>query len=202
MLNHRNSGILENTHGRFRHFSRCTPHGIVNNNRLAFIFAACPFAISINNGRNFFFSGPDTAMRRGNHFNIKSEASRRIQSFFGLHAVREQNIGIIAFGFLHDAIKRRIFNKQSVAGVVLTETVIGKQQFVFLNISHHRIRPVQHRGGHKLKRPFADVQTVTGFDNMIIPACRIKMSFQRHFSGRVGDNRRLRRQFHQFGNIT
>ena len=83
---------------------------------------------------------------------------------------------------------------------MLTETVIRQQEFVFGNICHHRIRPMQHRRCQKAQIALADINRIAGLDNLILPPGCVKMRFQSHLSGRIGDNDRLRRQFHNLRN--
>ena len=85
---------------------------------------------------------------------------------------------------------------------MLAKTIVGKQQFVFFDIGHHRIGPMQHRRCHKFKIAFADIKDIAGFDNFKIPAGCIKMSFKSRLASHIGHYFCLRRQFHNDRNIS
>ena len=63
-------------------------------------------------------------MQPCDHLNIKSQRTGRVQGFFRLRAIREQDVGIVAFGLIDHQIKRLLVDKQPVGGQMLAETVV------------------------------------------------------------------------------
>ena len=79
---------------------------------------------------------------------------------------------------------------------MLAETVVREQQLFVGDIRHHGIGPMHHRHLNKRQCVFADIQRVTGFDNLHFPACRVIMHFQSAFPGRRAVQRCVFGLFH------
>ena len=56
---------------------------------------------------------------------------------------------------------------------MLSEGILADEEFVFLYIRHHRIRPVEHWGLYKKQIPFADIQGITCFYGFNVPPGKI-----------------------------
>ena len=68
----------------------------------------------------------------------------------------------------HDVIARPVVELFE-AGIMLAETVAGKQDLVFLEIGEHAVRPVNHPGFQKGQGSFAQTQFLAVFNRLVIP---------------------------------
>ena len=109
-------------------------------------------------------------MGGGNHIDRQVEAEDLGNFWRHQTAERRQDIGVVAlalfeqFGLIHFVVE------QTFVAVMLTKGVVTEQNRVACHVSHHTVRPVQHRGFNEDQLfAVADIQAVAGFHRMEIP---------------------------------
>ena len=91
-----------------------------------------------------------------------------LHCLLGLHAIRHQDIGVVFLCLMHNLGKVHLVSKTLSSCQMLAKAVIGEQNLLLRAVSHHAVRPVQHRGSHKGQGALADGQGIPSLDSHII----------------------------------
>ncbi|CCJ76068.1 hypothetical protein BN135_1132 [Cronobacter muytjensii 530] len=181
-----------------RHQAGIVRHGVVENRDAIFLIIRRPFEVQLDNLRRVV--APDHAVRSGNHLHRQVKAEdlgdfRRHQA-----AERRQDIGVVAQALLEQLGLVHFIVKEMLVAVMLAEGVVAEQYRVAGQVSHHAVRPVQHRGLDEDQLfAVADIQRIAGFHHVKVPLRVMVMPVYGIDTVRGAVNRRIRDAVHQLG---
>ncbi|MNI69069.1 hypothetical protein D3C73_1247970 [compost metagenome] len=85
-------------------------------------------------------------MRGGNHVNRQIEAEDFSDFWRNQAAERCQDVGVVALALFEQFSLIYFVVEQTFVTVVLTKSIVTEQHGITGHVSHHAVRPVQHRG--------------------------------------------------------
>ena len=145
--------------------------------------------------------GPDDSVGRSDHL------QRQVHAYYFLHlavdhrVVDIEDVGIVLLSLIKQVLLVHRVVVEALRSVVLSEDVVGKEDFLLVRIGHHGVGPVAHRSLNKRERVLADAERVARLHVMEVPVLMIQ-SAQDAFRLLRAIDRRIRNLAHQHGQCT